>query len=248
MRSVLFSSIAALAISNASCNGNVLSTPQPAEPEKPAQSEKQIDSPFNKEFLKAAAEYKPWGRVDDKLSWAPSACAAPGGPAFYPPPQPQFSASKDEVTHGQKLYSLFAKNRNDYLGIAKSKTAAVGQIIVKQSWVPEEITDVKKQPAKRIDPQEIIRTPNSEAPDLPTLKGDHFYPYVRKGEKVFKASKQGDLFVMMKLDPKTPGTDEGWVYATLSPDGKKLTSAGMVESCMKCHQETKTDRLFGLGK
>ena len=201
-----------------------------------------LELPFEKELLKAAAEYKPWGRVDDEVRWAPELCRIPN------PGRPQFSASKDEETHGQKLYSLFAKNRNDYLGIAKSKTAAVGQIIVKQSWVPEEITDVKKQPAKRIDPREIIRTPNPEAPDLPTLKGDHFYPYVWKGEKVFKASKQGDLFVMMKLDPKTPGTDEGWVYATLTPDGKKLTSAGLVESCMKCHQETKTDRLFGLGK
>ena len=69
-----------------------------------------------------------------------------------------------------------------------------------------------------------------------------------KGDKVYKAAKQGDLFVMTKLDPKSPGTDEGWVYATLSPDGKKLTSAGMIESCMQCHRETKTDRLFGLSK
>ena len=150
MRSVLCSLIAALAISNASCNGKAVLTPQPGEPEKPAQSEKQIDSSFSKELLKAAAEYEPWGRVDEVMRWAPTACAPPGPPPFYPPPQPKFSASKDKETHGQKLYSLFAKNRNDYLGIAKSKTAAVGQIIVKQSWVPEEITDPKKRPAKRL--------------------------------------------------------------------------------------------------
>ncbi len=181
-----------------------------ADPPKPAEPEQQLESPFAKELLKAAEEYELWGRVDDTARVAPMACSAPG--PMPSPPQLTFSASKDETTHGKKLYWLFSKNRNDYLAIAKNKTAAVGQVVVKQSWIPEEVTDPKS------------------------------------GVKVFKASKQGDLFVMMKLDPKTPGTDEGWVYATLTPDGKKLTSAGMVESCMKCHVETKTDRLFGLGK
>ena len=51
---------------------------------------------------------------------------------------------------------------------------------------------------------------------------------------------------MFKLDPQTPDTDEGWVYGTVTPDGKKVTSAGKVESCMKCHQRAPHDRLFGL--
>ena len=50
---------------------------------------------------------------------------------------------------------------------------------------------------------------------------------------------------MMKLDPKTPGADDGWVYGTVSADGKTVTSAGRVASCMKCH-ETRPTRLFGL--
>jgi hypothetical protein len=53
---------------------------------------------------------------------------------------------------------------------------------------------------------------------------------------------------MFKLDPKTPGTDEGWVYGTVSADGKQVTSAGRVESCMRCHQKAPHDRLFGLPK
>jgi hypothetical protein len=51
---------------------------------------------------------------------------------------------------------------------------------------------------------------------------------------------------MFKLDPKTPGTDEGWVYGTVTADGKTVTSAGRVASRMKCHQEAPHDRLFGL--
>ena len=50
---------------------------------------------------------------------------------------------------------------------------------------------------------------------------------------------------MVKLDPATPGTDEGWVYGTVSPDGKAVGAAGRVASCMKCHAEAKSDRLFG---
>ena len=47
------------------------------------------------------------------------------------------------------------------------------------------------------------------------------------------------------LDPKTPGTDDGWVYGTVSADGKTVTSAGRVDSCMRCH-ETRKDRVFGI--
>ena len=204
MRSLLFSAVALLTALNSACKWGGADPPKPAEPEK------QIDSPFTKDLLKAAEEYESWGRVDDTTRVAPMACMSAGPQPN--PPQPYLSASKDDTTHGKKLYLLFSKNRNDYLAIAKNKTAAVGQVVVKQSWIAEEATDPKS------------------------------------GFKVLKAGKQAALFVMMKLDPKTPGTDEGWVYATLTPDGRKLTSAGMVESCMKCHVETKTDRLFGLGK
>jgi len=74
---------------------------------------------------------------------------------------------------------------------------------------------------------------------------DGFYPYAEKDGKLYKASKKGDLYIMFQLDAKTPGTDDGWVYATVTADGKTVTSAGRVASCMKCH-ETKTNRLFGL--
>jgi hypothetical protein len=37
------------------------------------------------------------------------------------------------------------------------------------------------------------------------------------------------------------------VYGTVSADGKRVTSAGRVESCMACHQGDKTtDRMFGV--
>ena len=51
---------------------------------------------------------------------------------------------------------------------------------------------------------------------------------------------------MYKTDPKTPGTDEGWVYGTVTADGKKVTAAGRVQSCINCHQDARNDRLFGI--
>ncbi|MBC7997955.1 MAG: cytochrome P460 family protein [Leptolyngbya sp.] len=59
-------------------------------------------------------------------------------------------------------------------------------------------------------------------------------------------TKKQDLFIMMKLDPKSADTDDGWVYGTVTPDGKEVTSAGRVQSCMTCHTNAQHGRLFGL--
>jgi hypothetical protein len=216
-----------------------------ADPPQPAVSDKPAEGPFHKDLLKVAADYKTWGRVDDEMRWAPTLCRAPAPGRVYQ------SASMDNATHGQKLYSIFARKRDDYFQHLKGKTVAVGQVIVKQSWLPEEVTDPKERPAQRYDFHKVIRTPDPN-PDPKRSQfaheADHFYPYILKGDRVFKAAKQADLFIMMKLDPKTPATDQGWVYATVTPDGKNVTSAGKIESCMKCHQDAKGDRLFGLWK
>ena len=196
----------------------------------PAAPVKDPEEPFHKELLQAAKDYKAWGRVDDDPRWAPFDCRMPD------PALARFSASKDADTHGQKLYSLFAKDRTAYVKLRGDRPVAVGQVVVKESWVPEETAEVRPG---EIDPAKVTRTKG-------TPGGDRFYPYATRGDKVFKASKPAGLFVMMKLDPKTPGTDVGWVYGTISADGKTVTAAGKVESCMKCHRDAKHDRLFGL--
>ncbi|MBS1993243.1 MAG: cytochrome P460 family protein [Cyanobacteria bacterium SZAS LIN-3] len=70
----------------------------------------------------------------------------------------------------------------------------------------------------------------------------------KAGTEPAASDKPLGLFVMMKLDPKTPSTDNGWVYGTISADGKSVTSAGRVQSCMGCHASASNDRLFGLVK
>ena len=185
------------------------------------------DRPFDDRLLEIAKTYKDYGRVDDEARWAPAFCRMPN------PAVARFSESRDDVTHGRKLYSLLAKDRNAYLTVAREKASAVGQVIVKESWVPEEVTDLTSPREVAVDRKDKVIS-------------DHFLPYATKDGKTYRASKPAGLYIMYKVDPNTPHTDEGWVYGTVTPDGKKVTAAGKLESCMKCHQEAPYDRIFGL--
>jgi hypothetical protein len=103
----------------------------------------------------------------------------------------------------------------------EGKEQKPGQVIVKESW--------KAQLAKSVPGADVVRDPDDK--------------------KHYERADRSDLYVMLKLDPKTPNTDEGWVYGTVTADGKRVTSAGRVESCMNCHQSKETtDRMFGLSK
>jgi hypothetical protein len=208
-------------------------TVQAGDPkEKPAE-------PFHDRLLEIARSYKDYGRVDDEYRWAPELCRMPI-PAVV-----RFSASADKDTHGGKLYSLFVEQRNEYLRMEKGAKNSIGQVVVKESWIPEEVTDPT-------EPRKVIATKaRADAKDSDArlaFMGDHFLLYATKDGKTYRAAKQADLFIMFKTDPKTPETDDGWVYGTVTADGKKVTSAGKVASCMKCHQEASHDKLFGLAK
>jgi hypothetical protein len=199
------------------------------------------DKQFHARLLKIARFYPIYGRIDDEAHWAPVYCRMP------PPARPTHSRSKDEATHGRKLYSLFARDRDAYL----KGTSAIGQIIVKEAWVPEEIPGQPNlapftpgQPRKKTAtnvPDDLAPLHVNFSPDT-----DHFAPYVQKEGKWYRAVRRANLFVMMKLAPKEPGTDEGWVYGTVTADGKTVTAAGRIASCMKCHESQK-GRLFGIG-
>jgi hypothetical protein len=191
---------------------------------------------FQPRLLEIARDYTSFGRVDDQYRWAPHLCRTPSPAAV------RFSASKETTTHGQKLYSLFAKDRTTYLA---HKDQPVGQVLVKQSWEPREIADKGQALApviRRVKDRVQVKGQKAVAVE----HYDSFLPYARKNGKLYHAEKQADLFIMYKVDPATPGTDKGWVYGTVTADGKQVTSAGRVASCVKCHEQAKSDRLFGL--
>jgi len=170
-----------------------------------------------------AAEYQSWGRIDDELRWAPWLCRIPL------PGLARMSASSDSATHGQKLYSVFVKKRDTY-----PMGPHTEQVVVKESWTSELVTD----PSVMYQPERFRDSPDA---------GDHFYPYAMKDGMIYRAAARAGLYIMFKLDAATPGTDGGWVYATITADGQ-LTAAGKIQSCVGCHQEAEHDRLFGVPK
>jgi hypothetical protein len=173
--------------------------------------------------LAIASDYVAWGRVDDELRWAPWLCRIPY-PGIARPSQ-----SDDESTHGRKLYSVFAKNHDAYPNGPHD-----GQVVVKQSWIPE-----------MVGYPDAGVPPNSFTTDA-GIDADHFYPYAKSDAGFFRAAAPAGLFIMFRLDPSTPDTDEGWVYATVSAAGE-VTASGRVASCMGCHETGAThERLFGV--
>ena len=79
-------------------------------------------------LLDIAQRYREYGYVDEIPRVAPTMCKAPTRPAA------RLSASRDETTHGQKTYYLFAKDRLAYLH-AKDLDQPEGQVVVKESWI-----------------------------------------------------------------------------------------------------------------
>ncbi|MCA8945658.1 MAG: cytochrome P460 family protein [Planctomycetes bacterium] len=89
--------------------------------------------------------------------------------------------------------------------------------------------------------------PDGDLKDQPigqALVKEAYHPAYPDGDSLALGEPSG-LFVMLKFDPSTNGTDAGWIYGTLSADAKTVTSAGLVESCMGCHQDAGPQRLFG---
>jgi hypothetical protein len=80
----------------------------------------------------------------------------------------------------------------------------------------------------------------------PTTIGDvEKRPYAILGNKRYHAGKKNGLYVMFKTAVDTPGTDQGWVYGTVSADGKRVTSVGRVQTCIQCHRNSTCDRQLG---
>src|SRR5579862_8672445 len=176
-----------------------------------------------------------------------------------PPPQPSLglSASMDSSTHGRKLYTVFVKEfpknpptpeSDDRHGLrqfdedknyaAVGQPNPIGQIVVKESWKSEEVdATTPLTPAER-----TVYIHRGEAVVEESIR---FIPYAKQGDHLYHAVSKAELFIMFKRDPKTPGTDEGWVYGTVSTDRKQVLTVGRVESCMGCHRDAPYDRLFG---
>jgi hypothetical protein len=215
----------------------------------PAGTSRAAPGPFDGKLLEVAQTYEEYGWVDNRLRWAPVYCAAPATTEQIEGNDLRVSASLDAGTHGRKLYAVFARyaTGTSYV-FTPEKANRVGQVVVKESWIPEEVKDAQPGERKPSEPRKHKRRIGGGTGKENFEHADTWRPYALRDGKLYHAGQKGDLFIMLKLDPGTPDTDNGWVYGTVTPDGKTVTSAGRVESCMKCHLKAPHDRLFGLPK
>ncbi|HPF40708.1 MAG TPA: hypothetical protein P5081_00175 [Phycisphaerae bacterium] len=182
-------------------------------------------------ILAAARDYRSFDFVSPELRWSPYDCAPP------PPIGPRFSASDSEATHGRKLYYLYARNGEAYMSLpTREGPQPTGQTLVKEAWIPREVAAdfvTERDPSPSLRP--VGNPGDPRTPDPVALDGKRWGP----GEK-------GPLFVMHYLGTSAEESDDGWIYATLTPDGAEITAMGLIDSCMKCHQRAERGRLFGL--
>lgn len=186
-----------------------------------------VNQLFSSRLFEIASEYKQYQRVDQAVRWSPLLCYVPPRP---PANQASLSASDSEETHGKKLYYLYARKPSEYKsniwGLSESEggkavRAPLGQVLVKEAWHPVKLDSSKREESE---------------------------PYAVLGKEKYHAGDKKGLFIMFKMLESTPGTDQGWVYGTVSADGKKVTSVGLVENCMQCHRDAPRDRQIGLSQ
>lgn len=173
------------------------------------------DSPFVATIREAVKGYETFARVTGTPHMAPTDCRMPA-------PNVRMSAAEKE--HGRKLYLLYARFADGDEYVKGDEPARVGQTLVKEAWVA-----VAGEPT---------------GPTAASRRYGVRLVHVDGAEKHHAGDAAG-LFVMHKLAPDTPDTDQGWVYATIDPQGH-VTAAGRVASCIRCHEDAPVDRRFGL--
>lgn len=169
--------------------------------------------------------YTAWGRVDANASFAPTACADPSTvrSAFASKVRGSDAAG---AAHGEKLYFLWASERTAYL---ERRPIPKGFTIVKESFRAVPGRPPVNEPPPRM----------GAAPPAPVR-------VIQRDGVGFQTGEPAGLFVMTKVTADAAdGTDAGWIYGTIEPAGR-VTSAGRVASCMRCHEDATHDRLFGL--
>ena len=182
----------------------------------------------------AATAYKAWRRVDERPNLAPILCRSPL-PSDYGAPSHVRMSAADDAPHGRKLYYLWASDKKLY--IDSKSTLPVGFTIVKESFDAVASKAPHAAPSQAPDEQRDLRQVIGDLPPIDSMVTD-------KGERL-TTGKRKDLYIMTKVGDQ-PGSDAGWIYGTVAPDGT-VTSAGRVANCMGCHVESAThERLFGL--
>jgi len=174
-----------------------------------------------------ASSYTTFFRADG-MWWAPYDCWAPPADAA------RMSAAPPGVAHGRKVYTLQIADFTAYARETGSTAEATGG----RSREPR-VTTVPGA-------EQVIVKVSYEPTEDPAASKTRGVKPASSGGRAYYPGEQKDLFVMYRPTNKAFATDAGWLYGTVSPDGKTVTSSGQVKSCMGCHQKAPHGRLFGV--
>jgi hypothetical protein len=198
---------------------------------------------FHERLLEIANSYENYRRISpDRMGIAPGNCRAISSPLH----QLALSNSPDSSTHGRKLFAVLVsglpKGADSGTYVTDGQPNPVGLVVVKESWEPEEVADTpeNQKPAQRRHKVKV----GDEWQEVV----DEYLPYARHDGHLSRAARKSALFIMYKMAPATPGTDQGWVYGTVTGDGTRVLTAGHLENCIGCHRDAPHDRLFGPAK
>jgi len=195
-----------------------------------------------------AASYEEWGGpVDFQLRFGPTLC-------FIPRVEPRFSESAPGGPHAEKLYLVYASDAKSYAGVDYSSAGQGGHLMPshfpqgdEEAWI-EELSRRRPLIPELSREWEQILVKEAFVPirwaDAPKGISRGVSP-ARKGGEEWMPGERGGLYLMLRAARATPGTDEGWVYATIRADGE-VTAYGQIPSCVACHRRAGPDRMFGL--
>jgi len=225
----------------AGCGGGMESKPEPPPAADPPADHAVLEGRFVEPLRDAARAYLAWGRVDQRPNIAPGKCAMPTRRDYGSTGDVHLSGAGDGSPHGKKLYYLYAKDRDGYLAMDRAPDAAlpIGATVVKESFAPRVATKAEVDAITLTD-ADVERRYFSDDP----APGQG---YVETDGAYLVPDGPLGLYIMTKVgDADEPGTDAGWIYGTITPDGA-VTSAGRVASCMGCHvDQAPYERLFGV--
>ena len=201
------------------------------------------------DVLAAASGYLDWGGpVDFQLRYGPTLC-------MIPPLEPRFSESDPSGPHAEKLYLIHAADAQSYAGVDYESEGEGGFLMpgsernlgARSPSLPDFEFDwsqvlVKEAFAPLLYGGEVseLRHPFDDSEQFTSV----VQPAERDGEEWVPGDFVG-LYLMLRTARETPGTDEGWVYATVQADGA-VSSYGQIPSCISCHRRAGDDRMFGL--
>ncbi|MGH7131370.1 MAG: hypothetical protein ACREJO_05435 [Phycisphaerales bacterium] len=250
----------------AACESEAPPSP-PSPPAVPAPAVAAPSSEFDADIISASREFNQWKRLTRTPQFAPSLC--------IPHPEystmVHMSQSGDSATHGRKIYHLYALDPAAYCDAVDmtwmylpgasstpppaAKMPGIRQVLVKDSFHPIDITpqQFKPLPGESLASLPVPSTKPPEAPAIIRVADITAYDTVtpdgrdiafERGSRLV-TGKPYARFIMIQYAQERAGTDEGWVYASVSPSGD-IFQSGCVASCMHCHTDAPHGRLFGL--